>query len=420
MRKLSIIFMLVSLLIFLLISLNTFSQTWVKLGEEAPEDISPDDLDIRELYADDDSTYLYFRITVDGAISRPTTTGYYKVWQIQLDVDRDSRNYDDDWDYEYFINIQLSQDTSENPSVKLYTSDGTWVDDGDIIGGGIGSTYWDIRIEKSLFGNDLGNAFYIYMATMLGTLTNPSGYDWTPAASGGSGDYWIYYLSPPSITWSITISDSDDGVTPTNLEICYVREGYDANNLYFEIEVEDNIAWYGGAGQGIYQIYIDADQDMSTGFSIAGIGADYLIEMNVGYMVKLFYFSGTSSIDWSWTFLKREEWINTPNGSTKLTIVTPKSDYTQISLGETIDIAGRTAQDSTTKDITSSSPAPIPENPIVSIIPLTLTIIILTLYRRHWPKYVKKSCINFHRFKILDLRDSKIFIVISVNNFIKD
>lgn len=152
--------------------------------------------------------------------------------------------------------------------------------------------------------------------------------------------------------------------------------------MYFKLTTVGTIAWYGGSGTGIYRVYIDADQSPTTGFQVGGIGADYLIEQNIGYAPKLWSYSGTGG-DWTWTFQKRVDYIFNPGGDTKIIYIVPKSDFTTQSLGSSITDVGQTGQGINNLDITGSLVEPVPEYSILlSFAVLIAVAVSVVLYRR--------------------------------------
>ncbi len=61
-----------------------------------------------------------------------------------------------------------------------------------------------------------------------------------------------------------------------------------------------NGSWPGDPGTGLLHVYIDSDGSSTTGYSVAGIGADYLVEVYTSGGAKLFNYTGSGS-DWSWS-----------------------------------------------------------------------------------------------------------------------
>ena len=365
------------ILIFSIIAINVRSSPdYEKVGIEASEPtLTPGDLDVTELEVTHDDTYLYFKVWVRENISKPSSGS--KIWTIFLDTDCDSRNYESIVAFydDYYINIELSYDGTK--TITVYNTHTGGRTSGTHIDGGEGYKFWEIKVSRSFINP--GDVFFIKLETKGADVV-----DNTPYQSPGSGDYWMYYLNPPTWSWSSTISDNPDDVkdgTPDYLEIHFLREGYDSNNLYFELEVEGSIPWNGGSSIGNYSIYIDADEDSSTGYLVSpcGIGADYQIRLYVGYVVKLYYWDG------GWKFLKKEYWPHAPSLGTKLTIITPKSDYSKVPLGGSIKIVGKTYEDNNFKDEVADddcSPVPVPELGVVSLIILLIAALRVLIMKK--------------------------------------
>ncbi|MFL5815913.1 MAG: DUF4874 domain-containing protein, partial [Bdellovibrionia bacterium] len=72
----------------------------------------------------------------------------------------------------------------------------------------------------------------------------------------------------------------------------------DSTNIYYKLS-------YSGSPTQ-FQFYLDTDANAGTGYSISGIGANYLIESG-----NLYKFSGSSSTTWGWTFVKAITWSAT-------------------------------------------------------------------------------------------------------------
>ena len=91
----------------------------------------------------------------------------------------------------------------------------------------------------------------------------------------------------------------------------------------------------------IYDIFIDADNGPSTGYSINDIGADYLLRHIAGYPPALYKYTG-SDTDWSFPWLKNEDYLYNPGDLSEAVYVVPKSDFTAVSLSSKIAIVGET------------------------------------------------------------------------------
>lgn len=71
------------------------------------------------------------------------------------------------------------------------------------------------------------------------------------------------------------------------------------------------------------QVFIDKDQNSSTGFQYRGIGAEYLVENN-----RLYYYSGNGAT-WSWTYIKTVSFSQL-NGTQKWAVL--RSDIQETNL----------------------------------------------------------------------------------------
>lgn len=70
------------------------------------------------------------------------------------------------------------------------------------------------------------------------------------------------------------------------------------NGIYFYV----NATWSTASSGGLVHVYIDYDNDPSTGYSYGGIGADYLIEIQASGYSYVAEYTGSGS-DWSWNEL---------------------------------------------------------------------------------------------------------------------
>ena len=360
-----------------------------KIGEEPhDEDIVPADLNVTEVYTYSDSSNIFIKLGVNSSIINATDTKY---WGVELDLDRDSRVSESGWDYEYLSLTRLNSDGSSRSD--LYDGSGDWVAQLHTLGGGIGYDYLVVQIPRNQL-TGLGSSLYLYGYTQLGT-TSMDGFprDDVPWEDR-TGDYYIWYLEPPSISWCVNAADSGDEDTTSYqyLNITYLREGYDASNMYYRLEVNSSIPWFGGSLNGTYQVLIDADQNVSTGYrywyNTEYIGADYLVEMHIGYAPKLFMWNTSSDPrvwnESTWIFLKREDYTVPPGDKLGVTFLTPKSDYTGVPLGGSIDLIGRTQVIINTGGYTTSEqedstsdpqPAPVPETPLIALIAATTVML---------------------------------------------
>lgn len=352
------------------INIKSYPNEYEKVGEEPSETISPADLDIIKLYVKHDDTYIYFNISVASDITTPTLG--YKRWIIHMDVDCNSLNTSN---FDYY-------DSEYDITIILYDNGSYHVDGGEYSSGGPGKSYWEIKVNRTGISG-LGDVFLIRLEAQkyypeTGTVISADKVPEDGAGEDRCGDFWIYYISPPTIppgdTWAVEILDNISDIPAGEelyFDIHYLREDCDDNNLYFQIEVGANIPWNGGWSKANYQIYIDVDDD---GGDPSHCYADYKLELCVGYAVRLYYYSGGD-----WVPLKRELWPHAPSLGKKLTIISPISHYTSKSLGGTIRITCDTWEDGNHMDSAGAcEPAPVPELSILSL--LILCIVVLRIF----------------------------------------
>jgi len=344
-----------------------------KAFEEPTESISLGDLDVVSLYITHDNNMLFFHLYLNDKVQADTS--YTKYWVIQLDIDKDSRNSDSGFNYDYYFVIQLSTDASA--TANLFDSSGSWIKALHILGGGIGYNYIIVEVPRnSLTG--LQDSFYAYGYTELGS-TAKDGFP-RDDVDTASGDYVIYYLSKPKPTSSWTIETDDQGdASPLSLDIVSIGSAYNDELLFFNITVAGQYAWNGGSDTGIYRIYIDADNNPETGYQVGSIGADYMLEHVVGYSPKLWKYTG-SGTSWSWSFIKREDYLFNPGGLSSSIYVVPKNDFTDPPLGSQIKIYAQTGQGSNSVDDTGALPIPVPESILIVLIGVLLGLGII-MYR---------------------------------------
>ena len=338
---------------------------------EPSETISPDDLNITSMYCANDTNMLYIYLKVDSAIR--SNSSYTKYWATELDLDKDSRNSDSGFDYEYNIIANLNSDGSAQ--ANLYFANGTWIKGQHILGGGIGYNYLVIEVNKTLLSG-LSNSLYLYSYTQLGG----TGVDYAPSDDSTAGDYAIYYLVKPvpDSSWT-SISDPAGDASPDYLDIIELSSAYNSEFMFFNLTVSGLYPWSGGSNS-VYQIFVDADNNANTGYEVGGIGADYLIEYQSGYVPRLYNYTGTGT-SWSWNFLKREEYSYNPGGEHSVVILAYKSDFNETPLSSSITIYGQTVSGSSLVDSTSSSPVPVPENGLLIAL-VSLVVMLVLLARR--------------------------------------
>ncbi len=352
---------------------NVYVETnMIILGQEPLENLSPGDLDIAEWLASNDTSSVFLKITVSDTISPGSDN---KWWSAEIDVDRDSRFTETGFDYEYLVTIGL--DTSGSATGSLFDSQGNYLGRARILGGGIGYTYWVVQLFLDNISRPSG--VYIYSYTVQGS----SAVDGAPLDNTGNGyvgDYYIYYLSPPKpIGEDTVVNDPVGDASTASLDIVNLTSNYDSDNLYYVFQVAGAIPFQGGSSAGIYRVYIDADQNPATGYSVGGIGADYLYEHVVGHIPKLWKYNGTGS-DWNWVFVSREDYLYNPGGGVKAVYLLPKNDFAQPPTSS-IEVLGETASSTTIVDQTSPVVTPVPEPGLLIAIVATALLLLFIAER---------------------------------------
>ena len=321
------------------------------LGEEPAESLTPGDLDAVNMSATSDANNLFIRITLSSPITPGAET---KWWGIQLDTDKDSRNTETGFDYEYLLLIGI--DSNGNAGASVFDEQGNYLGQAQVIGGGIGYQYLVARIPLSLIGSPF--SLYLYGYTEEGT-TPVDGIPYDNTNSGYTGDYYTYYLEKPVPQEPYTTTDDPVGdATPDYLDIVSLGGSYDTSTLFFQLQVNGPVPWNGGSSKAIYRVYIDYDNNSSTGYQVGGIGADYMLEHVIGYTPKLWKYNG-SGTDWAWVFVKREEYLYNPGAETTIVYRVVKADFTTDPAN--ITILGQTGTSTSVADETGSLVAPVPE-----------------------------------------------------------
>ncbi|HVK55803.1 MAG TPA: DUF4832 domain-containing protein [Burkholderiales bacterium] len=96
---------------------------------------------------------------------------------------------------------------------------------------------------------------------------------------------------------STTNADSPNvNNNPTLASISGLQASNDATQVYYQFQ-------YTGA-QSVLRLYLDTDQTTATGYSLGGIGADYLIENG-----SLYRYAGANG-GWGWSFVKSVTYSN--------------------------------------------------------------------------------------------------------------
>jgi spherulation-specific family 4 protein len=127
-------------------------------------------------------------------------------------------------------------------------------------------------------------------------------------------------LSNPVANGSIVVTGNDrtdwagvpaydvDGADTAGPEVDYrqVQVAHDDDNFYFRFQL--NTSGFLGFR---HNVFIDVDQDRSTGFRGSGdqlsIGAEYLLQGS-----SVFSFAGASATTWGWSFLGTQPWDDFP------------------------------------------------------------------------------------------------------------
>jgi len=350
-----------------------------KIYEEPDEYIVPNDLDIKSLYVYNDTKNVFILLELYSQINICSIGDKY--WILQFDVDKDSRNLKLSFDSEYTCETILS--CNGTMFSYLYSLYGEKIYSIHILGGGISYNYFVIRIpKKKLFKV---NSIYIYASTFL-DKTELDIFPGSPSENV-SGGYLIYYLKKNILTWKISKNDPRDNIEQSYLDILNIKGEYRKENIYFSISVAGNIPWFGGVSAGIYHLYLDVDDDNTTGYRIEDIGADYMIEYIIGHIPVLWRYSGNGS-NWRWEFAYKEEYMFNPGGGRNIVIIIPVKHIRN--RGQQITVLGQTVYSKKLLDSTHEVRLSIPHpstnifysNIIYIIIIVLLIFGIYYIYRK--------------------------------------
>ncbi len=304
-------------------------------GEESVATWGNSDLDITKVFAynDTSSTVILFYTASD--IESPTGYDDTKDWNVYLDTDKADRGTLGGFGADDVLNIEMGYGGDTSLTLTGVTA--------QIIGGGIGYEYWVVNID-----NTLPASFYVKLDTQYEGTTKAVTYDTVPQDDTGgeqTGDYYIYYQKMPQPTTvgdALTDDLDDENVPDTSLKYLdlYVTQGgYDGSNLYFYIEVNNDLSYPATNSTGyqnFFVVYIDSDNDPDTGRDTGDIlgtpiiGADYKIEFTPGWIPRLYYWDEEISMDW--VFLSMVDYMYNPVGSYKLNITIPESYFTRQNL----------------------------------------------------------------------------------------
>jgi len=331
------------------------------------------DLDMVDVYCGNNTTYLEVNITVASIIANKT--GVDKYWGIQIDTDLDSAN-NGTWDYEYVAIIRLDENGSL--TAALYNSSYGYIEDLTSFGGN-GTTYVGVYIPLASIGGT-GIEYYLklYSQNTSGEIDHAPLNDTSTAAP--LGDYYICRLAKKTISWTTTEPDPVGDVSVSELDITWLNSTLNNSGLYMGLTINGSIPWYGGDQVAIYQFFIDADNNTSTGYSIGGIGADYLVEMSAGYIPRLYEYSGNGT-SWSWSLVNLIDYLEVPGGSHKLLVFIPSS---KANLYQEVAVLGYTTRSSDwVYDTTGAEVVPIPEPTLIPLI--VISCILISYYvAKYW------------------------------------
>ena len=308
----------------LMSTLNTHATyTWQLLGEDYTGDGSPD---ILKVYASNDSENLYLKMELDSSTSN---------WlYFYIDADRNSST-----GFETLI-IGADYCVEERAgNAKLYKHDGEWsyVGDVEIIDDPTTSNMFSVKVPFSMF-DFLDTVIYI-VAASAGDL----------APNGDCYVYCIEYPTPVPDEW-IEVMDAvgdenPSGYPETDIVKFSVCVPDSPPYMYFKIEINTQIS-QGPFDELYYEVFIDADNNVSTGFNVAGlgiVGAEYLIEFSVCdnnmYLPRLYKHTGGG---WNWDLISHEDYLGNPYSGNVLTMRVRMSDFTGVPLGDTIKVLAYT------------------------------------------------------------------------------
>ncbi len=328
------------------------------------------DLDIVDVYCGNNTTYLEVNITVASTIANKT--GVDKYWSIQIDTDLDSAN-NGTWDYEYVAIIRLDENGAL--TAALYNSSYGYIEDLTPFGGN-GTTYVGVYIPlTSIGGPSVEYYLKLYTQNTSGEIDHAPLNDTSTVAS--LGDYYICHLVVKTPSWTTTEPDPIGDVSVPELDIVWLNSTLNSSGLYLGFTINGTIPWYGGGGTAMYQFFIDADNNTSTGYRIGGIGADYLAEMSAGYIPRLYEYSGNGT-SWSWALISLIDYLETPGGTHKLIVYIPGS---KVNLSEAVAVLGYTTRSlDWVYDTTSPETVPIPESTITSLVLVIVLLILISYY----------------------------------------
>ncbi len=299
--------------------------TWQLLGEDYTGDGSPD---ILKVYASSDSENLYLKMELDSS----TSDWLY----FYIDADRNSST-----GFETLI-IGADYCVEERDGIaKLYKYDGgcTLVGDVEVIDDPTTSNAFSVKVPFSMF-DFLDTVIYVVAASARDLAPNDECYV-----------YCIEYPTPVPDEWIEVIDaigdENPSGYPETDIVKFSVCIPDSPPYLYFKIEINTQIS-QGPFDELYYEVFIDADNDVSTGFNVVGlgiVGAEYLIEFSVCdnnmYLPKLYRYAGNGN-NWNWALISHEDYLGNPYLGNVLTMRVRMSDFTGYPLGDTVKMLAYT------------------------------------------------------------------------------
>ncbi len=327
------------------------------------------DLDVEYVYCGVvNSTYLYLNVTVYDVVFN--ISGVDKFWAFQLDVDLDSR-LNGTWDYEYVAVIRLNG--TGGLTGALYTGNYTYLMDLNVSGG---NGTRSVGVYIPLTSINASSLLYVKVYTQNNTLEKDHA-PYNDTGGGGLGDYYVCWLTTPRVTWANSIDDPVGDVNVSYLDITLLNSTLNSTGLYLLMELYNNTPWYGGDVVGIYEFFLDVDHNSSTGYYFYGIGADYMVEYVVGYIPRLYVYTGNGS-SWNWSLVGLVDPLNVIGGSNNVSLFIPLSEIGSTSVVDVIGYSTRSLD--WLSDVTLPVVAPIPEDYFIPLAMLSSIIVFLLLY----------------------------------------
>ena len=331
------------------------------------------DLDFTSMSIGNISDMLFIKIEVAKGITY-TSSGETGDYLLYFDVDKDSRfSSSNTFNSEHEIDISL---TSNDAGVSLDSSEPQYL---NIFGGGVSTTYWVIELPVKLL--DGAYSFYI-MGTTQDSGTKADTFPYDNTGKGMTGDYYIWYSVQPKPTsdWAVKTDQTGDAADPI-FDITSMAGANSDNYMYFNFTINGLFAYYSpSTSKSNYTIFIDIDNDPSTGYPIKGVGAEYRLTYISGFAPVLYKYTGTSG-EWKWSFKAKEDYIYNPGNEHILSMTVPKTDLFSG------DPANITAQAFTYKDTDmedyQDAPTVVPVPEFSLLLAITVLVIVLLVYKKH-------------------------------------